>query len=68
MPGYRLRLAVAAAVAEGDDAKARELVTIGQQQAPGWGGPAELTRLRQARRWRHAPAPVRWLAHGGRVR
>ncbi len=53
-PGYRLLLALAAAIAEGDDTHA-----------------AELARLRQARRWRRAPALVRWvarLAHGRRVR
>jgi hypothetical protein len=70
-PGYRLRLAVAAAVAEGDDAKAAELVALGQAAAPRWDGSAELARLRQARRWRRAPALVRWvgrLVHGRRVR
>jgi len=71
MPGYRLRLALVAAVAERDDARAAELVALGQQQAPGWDADAELARLRQARRWRRAPALLRWvarLAHGRRVR
>jgi hypothetical protein len=35
-PGYRLRLALAAAVHDGDLAYAAELVQLGQQCAPGW--------------------------------
>jgi hypothetical protein len=67
-PGYRLRLALATAVNEDDQAKAAELVTLGQTQASGWDADAELARLRRARRWRRTPALVRWLVHRRRVR
>jgi hypothetical protein len=67
-PGYRLRLALATAVNEHNQAKATELVALGQAQAPGWDADAELARLRRARRWRRAPALVRWLVHERRVR
>jgi hypothetical protein len=67
VPGYRLRLALATAINEDDQAKATELVAFGQAQAPEWDGDAELARLRRARRWRRAPALVRWLVHERRV-
>jgi len=66
-PGYRLRLALAAAVAERDQAKVTELVALGRASAPDWDADAELRRqLRRAHRWRRTPALVRWLAHGRR--
>jgi hypothetical protein len=66
-PGYRLRLALAAAVHERDTERAAELIRVGRQQAPGWDADAELRRLQRARR----PAALRWLprlAHPRRVR
>jgi hypothetical protein len=66
-PGYRLRLALAAAIHERDHQRVTELLQVGRQRAPGWDADAELRRLQHARR----PATVRWLfqiAHTRRVR
>jgi hypothetical protein len=64
-PGYRLRLALAAAVHEGDLAHATELVQLGRHHAPGWDADAELRRLQHAR----LSAVLRWLLdHPRRVR
>jgi hypothetical protein len=60
-PGYRLRLALAAAVEDGDQGHALELVWQGQQHAPGWDGHRELARLHRAARHRRRPAILRWL-------
>jgi hypothetical protein len=64
-PGYRLRLALAAAVHDGDLAHAAELVQLGQQCAPGWDGEVELARL-QRRRQQFLPRPLRHRRAGGR--
>jgi hypothetical protein len=58
-PGDRLRLALAAAVHEGNHAKAARLVALGRELAPGWDADAELARLRRHRR--------RWLAAAHRL-
>jgi hypothetical protein len=66
-PGYRLRLALAAAVHQHDPERTAELVALGQQHAPGWDAGTELRRLQHARR----AAILRWLvplAHPRRVR
>jgi hypothetical protein len=65
-PGYRLRLALAAAVHDADLAHAAELVQIGQQCAPGWDGEVELARLQRRRRQRFLPRPLRPRRAGGR--
>jgi hypothetical protein len=65
-PGYRLRLALAAAVHDGDLAHAAELVQLGQQRAPGWDGQAELARLRRHGRQLHLPRLLRHRRAGGR--
>jgi hypothetical protein len=64
-PGYRLRLALAAAVHDGDLAHAAELVQLGQQCAPGWDGEVELARLQRRRRQRSLPRPLRPRRAGG---
>jgi hypothetical protein len=65
-PGYRLRLALATAVAERNQAKVAELIALGQASAPAWDATAELRQLRRAHRLRRAPALLRWLAHSRR--
>jgi hypothetical protein len=56
-PGYRLRLALAAAVHEHDAERTAELLRVGRQHAPGWDADAELRRLQHARQ----PAVLGWL-------
>ncbi len=69
----RLRLQLAAAVREGDHAKALAVAAAAHQLAPEWDPAAALERLQaahaRARRRRRRPAFVRWLlrtAHLGR--
>jgi hypothetical protein len=65
-PGYRLRLALAAAIHDGDLAHAAELVQLGQQRAPGWDGEVELARLQRRRRQRSLPRLLRHRRAGSR--